>query len=109
MTRVLQDSGPVVPSPSSRSALRRDAGRSREKDGYARCRSATATEAPQLHDPRIGHDAKAGPSPSGTTGSSRSRPRTRDFEPGKALTVKDLDGQMYVDVIGTSKGKGFRA
>ena len=27
---------------------------------------------------------------------------------GQVLTVKDLEGQMFVDVIGTSKGKGFQ-
>src|SRR5258707_15788733 len=30
-----------------------------------------------------------------------------DFPAGQNVTVEKLDGTMYVDVIGTSKGKGF--
>jgi large subunit ribosomal protein L3 len=79
------------------------------KEGYSAVQIGFgAMKARNSTQPIIGHDAKAGSDPLRFH---------REFEVaaadegkyalGTALTLKDLDGQMFVDVIGTSKGKGF--
>lgn len=58
--------------------------------------------------PMIGHDAKAGTTPK--RHHSEFRVDAKDlanYTVGQVLSVKDLEGVMYVDVAGTSKGKGF--
>jgi large subunit ribosomal protein L3 len=59
--------------------------------------------------PLIGHDAKAGVAPRRMHREFRveSDEKAGEFELGQKLTVKDLEGVKFVDVIGTSKGKGF--
>ena len=70
--------------------------------GYDDCKPRNSTI------PLIAHDAKAGTAPKRHHREFRIKPENApNFEPGKVLTVKDLEGQMYVDVTGTSKGKGF--
>jgi large subunit ribosomal protein L3 len=59
--------------------------------------------------PLIGHDAKAGIAPQRMHREFplESDEKAAEFELGQQLTVKDLEGVKFVDVIGTSKGKGF--
>lgn len=83
--------------------------RTPEKDGYSAVQVGYGeVKARNSTIPVIGHDAKAG------TGPKR---RHREFavkaeeagkfELGKVLTVGELKDTKYVDVSGTSKGKGF--
>jgi large subunit ribosomal protein L3 len=79
-------------------------------DGYSAVQIAFADARPRRATmPLIGHDAKAG------TGPKRFHRECRladdeaagSFTIGQVLTVADLDGTKFVDVTGTSKGKGF--
>ncbi len=60
--------------------------------------------------PVIGHDAKAGVSVKRTHREYRyeTDKEAEAFELGQEITVSDFDDIMYVDVIATSKGKGFQ-
>jgi len=84
--------------------------RTAEKDGYGAVQIGYGEVKPRNSTmPEIGHDAKAGTTPKRTHREFRIKPdEAAKFEVGKELTVKDLDGTMFVDVIGTSKGKGFQ-
>jgi large subunit ribosomal protein L3 len=59
--------------------------------------------------PMIGHDQKAGSDPKRLHREMRviDDASANAFELGQLITVSALDGTAYVDVIGTSKGKGF--
>lgn len=58
--------------------------------------------------PMIGHDAKAGTDPKRVHREfAVSADDVASYEVGQVLTVADLAKVAYVDVIGTSKGKGF--
>lgn len=71
--------------------------------GFDECKPRNSTI------PQIGHDAKAGSGPLRHHVEFRVKPEdAAKFSLGQELTVKDLDGTLYVDVIGTSKGKGFQ-
>ena len=111
MTRVLEPTGRSVPvtviecGPCVVTQVK-----TADKDGYAAVQIAFGDMKPRNSTmPLIGHDAKAGSAPKRhhrefhVTGEEAAK-----YEPGKALTVKDLEGTMFVDVIGTSKGKGFQ-
>ncbi len=55
----------------------------------------------------IGHDAKAGLTPKRTHREVRlGDGEAASYEPGQELTVDVFEGIKFVDVIGTSKGKG---
>ncbi|MBL1215925.1 MAG: 50S ribosomal protein L3 [Planctomycetes bacterium] len=57
----------------------------------------------------IGHDAKAGLSPKRFHREVRlDAGDEAEYEIGQAITVETFEGVMYVDVVGTSKGKGFQ-
>jgi len=57
----------------------------------------------------IGHDAKAGVSPKRIHREVRIKSdEVANYQPGQALTVEVFATIKYVDVIGTSKGKGFQ-
>ena len=59
--------------------------------------------------PRIGHDAKAGLSPKRFHREVRlSDGESEQYELGQELTAGVFEGVAFVDVIGTSKGKGFQ-
>lgn len=83
--------------------------RTPEKDGYSAVQIGWGEIKPRNSTmPIIGHDAKAG------TSAKRHHREFRvdekgagEYTLGQALTVKTFEGQMYVDVIGTNKGKGF--
>ncbi|MGA1044291.1 MAG: large ribosomal subunit protein uL3, partial [Phycisphaerales bacterium] len=57
----------------------------------------------------IAHDAKAGTAPKRLHREFRcgDDAEAGNFELGQVLTVESLEGTKFVDVIGTSKGKGF--
>ncbi len=58
--------------------------------------------------PVIGHDAKAGLSPKRVHREFRlSSEEAQQLEIGQKLTVETFDGVGYVDVVGTTKGRGF--
>ena len=80
-----------------------------EKDGYAGVQIGYGEMKPRNSTiPGIGHDAKAGTAPKRTHREFRvTADDAARFELGKELTVKDLEGTLFVDVTATSKGKGF--
>lgn len=58
--------------------------------------------------PLIGHDAKAGATPKRHHREFLVDEKgAGEYSLGQVLTVKALEGNMYVDVIGVNKGKGF--
>lgn len=58
--------------------------------------------------PMIGHDGKAGSAPQRTHREFHvDAKQLEDYTLGQVLTVESLAGLKYVDIIGTSKGKGF--
>ena len=111
MTRVLQPTGASVPvtviqlGPCVVTQVK-----TAEKDGYAAVQVAYGDmKARNSTIPMIGHDAKAGSGPKRHHREFHVKAEeAANYELGKALTVKDLEGTMYVDVIGTTKGKGFQ-
>jgi large subunit ribosomal protein L3 len=111
MTRVLQESGQSVPvtvirlGPCTVTQVKTP-----DKDGYAAVQIGYGDMKPRNSTiPQIGHDAKAGCEPKRHHREFKIKPgEAAEFELGKELTVKALEGQMYVDVIGISKGKGFQ-
>jgi len=111
MTRLLQPSGEsVVVTAIKVGPCIVTQVRTAEKDGYSAVQIGFgAMKARNSTQPQIGHDAKAGSDPLRFHREFHVKPEeAANFELGKSLTVKDLEGQMYVDVIGTSKGKGFQ-
>ncbi|MEX2217892.1 MAG: 50S ribosomal protein L3 [Phycisphaerales bacterium] len=111
MTRVLEPTGASIPvtviecGPCIVTQVK-----TAEKDGYTAVQVAYGDmKARNSTQPLIGHDAKAGSGPKRHHREFHVKPEdAARYEVGKALTVKDLEGMMYVDVIGTSKGKGFQ-
>lgn len=57
--------------------------------------------------PQIGHDAKAGVGPQRVHREFRSDD-AGEYEVGQTVGVDQFDGVAFVDVVGTSKGKGFQ-
>ncbi|MDP6693577.1 MAG: 50S ribosomal protein L3 [Phycisphaerales bacterium] len=58
--------------------------------------------------PIIGHDAKAGTSPKRFHSECSVDTVEEDVELGQAITVSVFEDVKYVDIIGTSKGRGFQ-
>jgi len=83
--------------------------KSPEKDGYGAVQLGFEDVKPRNSTmPIIGHDNKAGTSPKRTHREFRATAEElAGYTLGQVLTVDKLTGQMYVDVIGISKGKGF--
>ncbi len=81
-----------------------------EKDGYAGVQLGFDDVKPRRSTiPMIAHDAKAGASPKRTHREFRVEPaEIAKYTLGQTLGVDALAGWLYVDVIGTSKGKGFQ-
>lgn len=111
MTRVYTDAGVSVPvtvihvSPNVVTQVR-----TQETDGYDAVQiGAGDVKARNTTIPLIGHDAKAGTAP---------RRHHREFavegdqvgayELGQEITVSAFEGCAFVDVVGTSKGKGYQ-
>ncbi|MCK6475570.1 MAG: 50S ribosomal protein L3 [Phycisphaerales bacterium] len=111
MTRVYTDAGVNVPvtvlsvGPCVVTQLR-----TAEKDGYSAVQIAYGEMKPRNSTiPMIGHDAKAGIGPRRYHREFRVKAdEAGSFSAGQELKVDALNGTMYVDVIGTSKGKGFQ-
>lgn len=111
MTRVLTPEGVSVPvtviecGPCVITQLRTP-----EKDRYAAVQIGFGDIKPRRSTiPMIGHDAKAGTTPKRHHREFRvAESELGSFTVGQALGVKDLEGTMYVDVSGISKGKGFQ-
>ncbi len=111
MTRVFDESGASVPvtviqvTPNVVTQIRTP-----EVDGYAGVQIGGGDiKARNSTMPLIGHDAKAGSAPLRHHKEFRvSEEALAGFELGQRITLADLDGVRFVDVIGTSKGKGFQ-
>lgn len=110
MTRVYDDAGASLPvtvvrvGPCVVTQLR-----TAEKDKYTGVQIGYGDIKPRNSTiPLIGHDAKAGSGPKRHHAEFRcSEEEAGQFQLGQVLTAKEFEGQMFVDVTGTSKGKGF--
>jgi large subunit ribosomal protein L3 len=110
MTRVLQPDGKSIPvtvieaGPCVVTQVK-----TADKDGYDAVQVAFGdVKARNSTMPLIGHDAKAGSTPKRHHREFRVEgDQVGKFSVGQALSVSDLEGTMYVDVAGQSKGKGF--
>ncbi|MEZ6318977.1 MAG: 50S ribosomal protein L3 [Phycisphaerales bacterium] len=108
MTRVFTEDGTAVAvtvlslEPNVVTQIRTD-----EVDGYSAVQIAAGDiKARNSTMPVIGHDAKAGTSPKRHHREFRVDDAS-GYELGQAITVGSFEGCAFVDVIGTSKGKGF--
>jgi large subunit ribosomal protein L3 len=83
--------------------------RTHETDGYSAVQLGAGDIKPRNSTmPMIGHDAKAGAAPRRKHHEFRVEDgQESNWELGQVLTVAEFDEIKYVDVIGTSKGKGF--
>jgi len=80
-----------------------------ETDGYSAVQVGFSDmKARNSTIPMIGHDAKAGSGPKRMHREFRIDAKgAGEYSLGQTLTVDKFVGTMYVDVAGTSKGKGF--
>ncbi len=110
MTRVFREDGSSVPvtvvkvGPCVVTQIR-----TQEHDGYNAVQIAFGDIKPRNSTmPMIGHDAKASSEPKRHHREFRvSEKEIEAYSLGQSLTVQALEGLSFVDVIGTSKGKGF--
>jgi large subunit ribosomal protein L3 len=82
-----------------------------ETDGYSAIQIAMEDIKPRRSTmAQIGHDAKAGLGPQRLHREVRlaDDAEASQYELGQELTVSSLEGLKFVDVVGTSKGKGFQ-
>lgn len=84
--------------------------RTKEKDGYTAVQLGFGEAKPSRSTiPVMAHDSKAGTTPKRYHREFRcTAEELAQFTLGQTLTVKDFEGTMFVDVTGTSKGKGFQ-
>jgi large subunit ribosomal protein L3 len=84
--------------------------RTPEKDGYAAVQIGFSEMKPRNSTiPMIGHDAKAGTGPLRHHREFRvTAEEASKYTLGQTLGVDAFNGTMFVDVTGTSKGKGFQ-
>jgi large subunit ribosomal protein L3 len=108
MTRVYDTKGAIVPvtvvqaGPCAVTQVK-----STETDGYHAVQIGFGDIKAKFSTfPLIGHTAKAGVGPRRHFREIRLKDAT-DRKPGDVVNVTSFDGVEYVDVIGTSKGKGF--
>jgi large subunit ribosomal protein L3 len=79
-----------------------------ETDGYNAVQiGMDDVKAHRSTKPMIGHAAKAGTAPKRFIREVRLDAPADDVEVGQQLTVELFDDVKFVDVVGTSKGKGF--
>jgi large subunit ribosomal protein L3 len=79
-----------------------------ETDGYSALQMGFEDlKAHRAAQPLIGHVGKAGVSPKRYVGEVRLETLPEQAEPGATITVEAFQGVEFVDVTGTSKGKGF--
>jgi large subunit ribosomal protein L3 len=108
MTQVFDDDNRVVPvtvvqaGPNVVTQIR-----TQEKDGYAAVQLAFGAIDPRkVNKPRSGHFAKAGVTPRRHVVELRTVD-AGEYEVGQELTAEVFEAGAVVDVVGTSKGKGF--
>ena len=110
MTRVYDESGALVPvtvieaGPCTITQVK-----TTETDGYDAIQVGFEDVKPSRRKrPQVGHAEKAGTTPKKFVREWRllEKPET-EFKPGDSLTVSVFAGTKYVDVTGTSKGKGY--
>jgi large subunit ribosomal protein L3 len=85
--------------------------KTQDADGYAAVQISSEDIKPRRSTfAQIGHDAKAGTAPKRLRREIRMNDDkdAADFSLGQTLDVKMFENIAYVDVIGTSKGKGFQ-
>ena len=109
MTRIYSDKGAIVPvtvvqaGPCQVTQIKTADG----KDGYNAIQFGfEEIKAKFSTQPLIGHAAKAGIGPRKHFAEAKQK-GTPEVELGAVLDVKIFEGVDFVDVIGTSKGKGF--
>ena len=79
-----------------------------ETDGYNAVQLGFEDVKPhRASKPAIGHAAKAGTKPKKFIREVRLLAVPEDIKPGQSVTVELFEGVRTVDVIGTTKGKGF--
>jgi len=77
-----------------------------EKDGYEAVQLGFRDKKEKhTTKPELGHFKKAGVTPKRHLAEFKGQGA---YKPGDVITVNFFDGDLYVDVIGTSKGKGFQ-
>jgi large subunit ribosomal protein L3 len=83
--------------------------RTTDRDGYTAVQIGYGDiKAKNSTIPMIAHDFKAGAAPCRHHREFRvSEREIANYTVGQSLTVKDLEGMPFVDVVGQSKGKGF--
>lgn len=108
MTRIFTDAGESIPVtvievlPNRVTTLKTD-----DRDGY-RAVQVTVGSAGDLPKPQIGHFAKLGIEPgSGLWEFRLTQDEGDELEPGAELRVDRFEAGQHVDVVGTSKGKGY--
>ena len=108
MTQVFDDQNRVVPvtvvqaGPNVVTQIRTP-----EKDGYAAVQLAFGAIDPRkVNKPRTGHFTKAGVTPRRHVVELRTAD-AGEYEVGKEITAEVFEAGTVVDVVGTSKGKGF--
>ena len=112
MTRFIKDDGTNIPvtvilcGPCAVTQVK-----TTETDGYAAVQIAFEDIKPRNSTfPEIGHDAKAGVTPKRFHRELRlaDDKAIGDYQAGQTIDVKVFESVMFVDVTGTSKGKGFQ-
>lgn len=80
-----------------------------ETDGYNAVQIGFEDVKPsRQRDPEVGHSRKAGTSPKRFVREWRLPAKAESpYKPGDSITVSIFEGIAEVDVVGTSKGKGF--
>ncbi|MBK0866354.1 MAG: 50S ribosomal protein L3 [Saccharopolyspora sp.] len=108
MTQVFDENNRVVPvtvvqtGPNVVTQIRTP-----DKDGYAAVQLAYGAIDPRkVNKPRTGHFTKAGVTPRRHLVELRTND-AGEYEIGQELTAEVFDNGAVVDVVGTSKGKGF--
>jgi large subunit ribosomal protein L3 len=108
MTQVFDDKNRVVPvtvvkaGPNVVTQVRTD-----EKDGYTAVQLAFGAIDPRkVNKPRAGHFAKAGVTPRRHIAELRTTDAD-SYEVGQEITAEVFPAGSVVDVVGTSKGKGY--
>ena len=82
--------------------------KSHQRDGYNAVQiGAIDVKAHCATKPQIGHAAKANAAPQRFVREVRLDASAEDVEVGQAVTVEVFDEVKFVDVVGTSKGRGF--
>ena len=110
MTRIFTDLGESIPVtvvealPNKVTLVRTD-----ERDGYRAVQVTTGqARAGKLSKPQLGHFAKHNTDPGvGLWEFRLTDGEGEDIEPGSELTVERFEAGQKVDVVGTSKGKGY--